>query len=426
MADSFVFQTAGQILGKLTTLAFRKIGLIWGVKKEFKKLKFTVSTIKAVLLDAAEQKKESRHAEDWVEKLHDRKEVRNFFSSSNSLALRVTTIRKLKKIRSRLEDIDADRKKIKFVECVLDSKVVYPLRGQTHSFVRTSDVIGTDHDKNRIIELLLSSSINIERKAFPKSLLKLNRVRLFLFEFEVGPCNDPAPPQYDIVRFGQRPARLQPWNIYPHGFVSGSSRPAYTHPGIALATYLPTRLTSEFLWDPKPMWDAPFEYSAAIYLPRDFCNLLSLRCLRLTSQMTSFPEKGLAEGLSSLQYMWISKCYHLESLLEGMRNLTALRLLYIFDCSSLQAQCMRHLTSLETLRIWKCEKFNWLEEEEKMMELPRGLLSLTLSGIPKDGSANYTTGIAYKNCSEELSRKCERETGEYWHRISQIPEIQLD
>ncbi|KAM7469348.1 hypothetical protein LguiA_007531 [Lonicera macranthoides] len=37
-----------------------------------------------------------------------------------------------------------------------------------------------------------------------------------------------------------RPARPQPRNIYPHGFVSGSSRPAsqgVTHPGIALAAY---------------------------------------------------------------------------------------------------------------------------------------------------------------------------------------------
>ncbi|KAM7465574.1 hypothetical protein LguiB_013136 [Lonicera macranthoides] len=45
----------------------------------------------------------------------------------------------------------------------------------------------------------------------------------------------------------------QPQDIYPHGFVSGSSRPAsqgVTHPGIALVQ---ARLTSEFSWDPKPV-----------------------------------------------------------------------------------------------------------------------------------------------------------------------------
>ncbi|KAM7465239.1 hypothetical protein LguiB_012801 [Lonicera macranthoides] len=43
-------------------------------------------------------------------------------------------------------------------------------------------------------------------------------------------CNDPVPPQYDIVCFG----------LPPHGFVSVSSRPAsqgVNHPGIALAAY---------------------------------------------------------------------------------------------------------------------------------------------------------------------------------------------
>ncbi|KAM7528823.1 hypothetical protein LguiB_032233 [Lonicera macranthoides] len=47
--------------------------------------------------------------------------------------------------------------------------------------------------------------------------------------------------------------RPQPQDIYPHGFVSGSSRPAsqgVTHPGISLVQ---ARLTSEFSWDPKPV-----------------------------------------------------------------------------------------------------------------------------------------------------------------------------
>ncbi|KAM7478178.1 hypothetical protein LguiA_026391 [Lonicera macranthoides] len=63
--------------------------------------------------------------------------------------------RRLKKIRSRLEDIDADRKKkMEFVECVHDIPVAYPLSEQTHSYVHSSDVIRKDHDKNIIIELL--------------------------------------------------------------------------------------------------------------------------------------------------------------------------------------------------------------------------------------------------------------------------------
>ncbi|KAM7465255.1 hypothetical protein LguiB_012817 [Lonicera macranthoides] len=55
---------------------------------------------------------------------------------------------------------------------------------------------------------------------------------------------------YPYIR---HPAGPQPRNVYPHGFLFGSSRPAsqgVTHPGIALVQ---ARLTSEFSWDAKPV-----------------------------------------------------------------------------------------------------------------------------------------------------------------------------
>ncbi|KAM7478156.1 hypothetical protein LguiA_026369 [Lonicera macranthoides] len=69
-----------------------------------------------------------------------------------------------------------------------------------------------------------------------------------------------------------------------------------------------------------------------------------------------------------------------------MKNLTALRLLYICECpslSSIPAESMRYLTSLETLWITKYERLNLIEEEGMMMELPEGFVSLVLSKIPK-------------------------------------------
>ncbi|KAM7510636.1 hypothetical protein LguiB_009511 [Lonicera macranthoides] len=61
-------------------------------------------------------------------------------------------------------------------------------------------------------------------------------------------------------------ARPQPQDIYPHGFVSGSSRPAsqgVTHPGISLVQ---ARLTSEFSWDPKPPGRLNLRHRASIEL----------------------------------------------------------------------------------------------------------------------------------------------------------------
>ncbi|KAM7481490.1 hypothetical protein LguiB_006073 [Lonicera macranthoides] len=66
--------------------------------------------------------------------------------------------RKLKKIRSRLEEIDANRKQFELAEHAFDSLVVYPLREQTHSFVHASNVIGKNLDINRIVKFLLSNA----------------------------------------------------------------------------------------------------------------------------------------------------------------------------------------------------------------------------------------------------------------------------
>ncbi|KAM7478164.1 hypothetical protein LguiA_026377 [Lonicera macranthoides] len=576
MAESFVFHAAGQILGKLTTLAFREIGLIWGVKKDFKRLQLTVSAIKAVLLDAAEQKKKNRQVEDWLEKLQDvfydvgdllddivtedlrrkvvikgskRKAVKNFFSSSNSVALRITMSRKLKNIRSRLEDIDADRKKFELVERAPDSLVAYPLREQTHSFIRASDwmahgfiqssngswqledignqyfhellsrsffqyesisfdstlitvkmhdlvhdlalsVAGKDvsrvnYDTRNIFEgtrHLLFSAVRSERKEFPNFLLKLNKVRSFYFEFEVGPISktfvDTLIKTFSCLRildligsmFEELPDFVGSLKHLKYLDLE-SNRNIKALPNTICNL---VNLQTLYLNDCVMLQD----------LPRDFGNLPSLRTLCLTSKMTCFPKKEHADGLKSLRYLSIESCDHLESLLGGMKNFTALRYLNIYKCpnlTSLPAESIKYLTSLEILSICQCKKLDLLAEEDTMMELPRGLYSLELEDIPKlkelpRGFENAATTIKYitirdcpsfeilpewlqncasltklqlvncvllksvplgmhqltairelhiQNCSKNLIEKCKWETGKYWPCISQTPENYL-
>lgn len=186
MAETFLFQIAGQLLGKLTTPSVHGIGVIWSMEKELNRLEITLSAIKAVLLDADEQQAKSQQVKDWLEKLNDllydaddvlddfatealrqeveikeskRKKVGKFFSSSNPLLFRVTMSHKIKKLRVRMENIAADRKNFKFTERLVDAKVMNRLREQTHSFVCASDVIGREHDKEHIIALLLASNL---------------------------------------------------------------------------------------------------------------------------------------------------------------------------------------------------------------------------------------------------------------------------
>uniref|UniRef100_A0A5B7AAH7 Putative disease resistance protein RGA1 n=1 Tax=Davidia involucrata TaxID=16924 RepID=A0A5B7AAH7_DAVIN len=181
MAETFLFEIAAVALRKIAALSVNEIVLAWGVESELSRLENTVSAIRSVLLDADEQRLKKQQVNDWLEKLNDvlydvddllddiatealrwkveigqskRKEVGNFFSRSNPLAFRFTMSHKIKKIRERLDDIDADRRSFHFVEQVIDTQVANRVR-ETHSFVCASDVIGRVGDKVKIVELLL-------------------------------------------------------------------------------------------------------------------------------------------------------------------------------------------------------------------------------------------------------------------------------
>uniref|UniRef100_A0A2N9GQL4 Major facilitator superfamily (MFS) profile domain-containing protein n=1 Tax=Fagus sylvatica TaxID=28930 RepID=A0A2N9GQL4_FAGSY len=55
MADGVLFKIAEGIIGQLGNTALQEIGLLWGVNDELEKLKNTVTSIQAVLLDAEEK-----------------------------------------------------------------------------------------------------------------------------------------------------------------------------------------------------------------------------------------------------------------------------------------------------------------------------------------------------------------------------------
>ena len=71
MAEGVIFNTAEGIIKSLGSLALQEIGLLWGFKDELQKLKDTVSTIQAVLLDAEEKQAQNHAVKDWLQKLKD-------------------------------------------------------------------------------------------------------------------------------------------------------------------------------------------------------------------------------------------------------------------------------------------------------------------------------------------------------------------
>ena len=71
MAEGILFGLAQKIIENLASQLFQEIGSLWGVDDELEKIKNSVSTIQAVLQDAAMQQSHNHQVGDWLEKLKD-------------------------------------------------------------------------------------------------------------------------------------------------------------------------------------------------------------------------------------------------------------------------------------------------------------------------------------------------------------------
>ncbi|XP_057966231.1 putative disease resistance protein RGA3 [Malania oleifera] len=185
MAESFAMNLAEKILGQLKTLALDEVSLALNAKTELKKLESTVSTIKALLVDAEEQVVSNRQLRDWLRKLRDvcydaddvldeveiealrrklvnrgsvERKVCSFFSCSNPIAFALKMGPKIKEIRLRFDEIAADKAKFNLMERSLDMRVVSKKREMTHSFERPSNIVGRNGDKEQIIQQLMCYS----------------------------------------------------------------------------------------------------------------------------------------------------------------------------------------------------------------------------------------------------------------------------
>ncbi|KAL4601129.1 hypothetical protein ACB092_11G249900 [Castanea dentata] len=194
MAEAILFGLAQKMIENLGSQTFQEIGSLWGVKGELEKIKNTVSTIQAVLLDAAEKQSHDHQVKDWLQKLNDAvydadellsefsteamrlragsgnkatKEVRTFFSKSNQLAFRGKMSSKIKAMRQKLNAIAEDRKNFRLEEYHAETNVVSRKREPTHSFVREEEVIGREEDKKAIIDQLFDSNVEENVSVIP-------------------------------------------------------------------------------------------------------------------------------------------------------------------------------------------------------------------------------------------------------------------
>ncbi|XP_062152438.1 putative disease resistance protein RGA4 isoform X2 [Alnus glutinosa] len=186
MAEAVLFNVAASIITSSGSLACQEIGLLWGFKDELKKLRNTVSTIQAVLLDAEEQQAHNHAVKDWLGKLKDAmyeaddllddystellrrqvmtqdnnaKQIHIFFSKSNQLVYGHKMGYRIKAVRAKLNEIAEDRKNFNFTPRLIETQLEHRRREDTHSFVPEEKVIGREDEKKAVKALLFNSNV---------------------------------------------------------------------------------------------------------------------------------------------------------------------------------------------------------------------------------------------------------------------------
>uniref|UniRef100_A0A6N2LE93 Rx N-terminal domain-containing protein n=1 Tax=Salix viminalis TaxID=40686 RepID=A0A6N2LE93_SALVM len=161
-------------------------------------------------------------------------------------------------------------------------------------------------------------------------------------------------------------------------------------------------------------------------------NLTSLEVLEISScgRLNSLPMNGLC-GLTSLCRLEIRNCHNLASLTEGLRHLTTLEHLYLLHCPALNTlpESIQHLTSLQYLSIYDCNGLAYLPNQIGYLT---SLSRLVIEDCPNlvslpDGvqSLSNLSQLTIYDCPE-LTKRCKKEKGEDWPKISHIPHITIN
>ncbi|KAF2320674.1 hypothetical protein GH714_029940 [Hevea brasiliensis] len=148
MAEEVAFSVAEQVITKLGSLAFQEIELISGAKDDLKKLENSLSTIKAVLIDAEEKQEKSLAVKSWLRRLQD------IVYEADELVDEVATkdLQRIVQAQSRGKVATQPP----FNEERNSNRCERKSSGRETSSVLKPDMIGREKDKEKMIESLLN------------------------------------------------------------------------------------------------------------------------------------------------------------------------------------------------------------------------------------------------------------------------------
>ncbi|XXG88285.1 hypothetical protein AAC387_Pa12g0514 [Persea americana] len=163
-------------------------------------------------------------------------------------------------------------------------------------------------------------------------------------------------------------------------------------------------------------------------------NLTSLKSFHISrcNHLTSLPDEGF-RGLASLENLLVYDCDNLRSLGEGLQvqHLNTLACLYVGGCPELAAlpESLYKLTTLKTLELSDLPELASLSEEiENLTSLEE--LNIEdcphLLSLPASLQKVTTLEILSIDSCPSLERRCARDKGKDWHKIAHVSVILIN
>ncbi|KAF2320671.1 hypothetical protein GH714_029921 [Hevea brasiliensis] len=354
MAGQIPFSILEQVLTKLGSLAFQEIGLVCCARDDLKKLGNSLSTVKAVLVDAEEKQEQSHAVQIWIRRLQDivyeaeelvdemathdlrgmvqgqRKvatQVLDFFSSSNQIWFRLKVGHRIKDIREKLKEVENEISSLN-----LEKKIIIDVRdkssGRETSSVLKPDIIGREKDKEKMTLSLLNPTSS-------QGSVSVNAI------VGIGGLGKTALAQL-VYMMKSKDDDLE--DIGDQYFNELSSR-SFFHQSERMNGYKMHDLIHDLA---QSMAKDRVEYKG---IPNSIARLKYLRYLDISRcKMETLPKS--INNLQNLQTLILSYCRRLRELPRDIEKLISLRCLMINGCESLRCMpiglgkltCLRQLS----------------------------------------------------------------------------------
>ncbi|WJZ83982.1 hypothetical protein VitviT2T_003618 [Vitis vinifera] len=351
-----------------------------------------------------------------------KREVRSLFSRSNLLA---STISHIKEVRMKLEKIASQKPNFNstvYAKRVVDMHVrprhvdmyVKPRkRGMAQFSIGATDIIGRDQEKKNIIQLLMHSgdaslaqqenimltfaAKNISRKIRHVSfsdedwsgheqkvlnfLGKLTDVQTILFPVDGVGLNNESIVNTCIERFKS----MQVLDLSDSRFEALPE----SITSLKNLRFLSLKRNDRIMKLPDSI--SRLKNLRALMLggcselsnlPKDMELMINLRHLEITTKEEALPALN---SFKSLRYLGVVGCVNLKSLFLGRETFTALGTLFIHRCPSLVSlPCgVRHLSALKILRIDDCGTLDLLDGDDDNVPGLKSLKLLVIVKLPR-------------------------------------------